>query len=192
MAIDVIQLNKTIRNISPRLHSEWWEKLELDHCEGLITTNSLVEQRLDNVVLSRAGLEGVWLTEDLDVIQKWLAVMNKLPLLLIAAGLISQNCPEYIWDSQYREVMQTKLSQEQIDQLIALWPHATHPPMWLPDNMLSKAEYYSASALFHYWRGHPFAGILSLSLPIMEPPIKLSEIEVEDVINWMFRLERFL
>ncbi|WP_114785705.1 type III secretion system domain-containing protein [Vibrio tetraodonis] len=192
MAIDVIQLNKTVRNISPRLHSEWWKKLDLENWKDLATTNDLVEQRLDNAILSRFGLEHFWLTEDLEIIQRWLSVINKLPVLLVATGLITQNCPDYIWDSQYREVMQKRFSQTQLEQLIALWPHATHPPQWLPDTMLFKAESYSASALFEYWSGHAFGKILSLSLPVMEIPNKVSQIEVENVINWMFRLEKFL
>ena len=88
--------------------------------------------------------------------------------------------------------MQKRFSQIQLEQLIALWPHATHPPQWLPDTMLFKAEYYSASALFEYWSGHALGKILSLSLPVMETPNKVSQIEVENVINWMFRLEKFL
>ena len=118
MAIDVIQLNKTVRNISPRLHSEWWKKLDLENWKDLATTNDLVEQRLDNAILSRFGLEHFWLTEDLEIIQRWLSVINKLPVLLVATGLITQNCPDYIWDSQYRKLCRRGLARFSLNSLL--------------------------------------------------------------------------
>lgn len=192
MVLDVIQINRTLRNVSYRLHSQWKKKLELDTWKDLATQNDLVEQRMNNVILRRIGCEDAWLTEDIDVVKKWLSVIKNLPVLLPSSGLITQNCPDYIWDSQYRKIMQQRFTQNQIDQLIALWPHCSESAMWMPENMLKNAEYYSASALYHYWFKHPFWTLLSPSLPIMETPIKLSPVEVENTIGWMFRLERFL
>ncbi|GLT18658.1 hypothetical protein GCM10007938_24390 [Vibrio zhanjiangensis] len=192
MSSDVIQINRTLRNVSSRLHFQWWEKLELDAWKELATRNDLVSQRLNNAILSRINCENVWLTEDIEVIKKWLSVVKKLSVLLPSSGLIVQGCPDYIWTNEYREIILHRFTQSQVEQLIALWPHGTEPPMWTPENMIKNAEYYSASALYHYWSKHPFWAMLSLSLPIMETPIELSQVEVETTIGWMFRLERFL
>ena len=192
MSTDVIQLNKSLRQVSSRLHSHWWAKLDLEPWQDIVKTNELISQRLDNVILSRLGYEELLLTEDREVVLKWLSVLNRLPMLLTAAGLIVQNCPDYIWDNHYRKVMQSIFSQSQIDQLIALWPYTSEPPLWTPNNMLDKAEYFSASALYHSWSLHPFWPMLSLSLPVIEKPIELSELESANVVSWIFRLEKFL
>ncbi|MBU2898911.1 type III secretion system domain-containing protein [Vibrio hepatarius] len=192
MTLEVIQLNKTIRQVSSRLHFQWWEKLNMSSWQHLAKDNELIRQRLDNVILSRIKHQDFMLKEDIESIYKWLVIIDKLPALSIAAGLIVQGCPDYIWDTQYRQEMQQRFSQSEIEQLIALWPHNHHSPLWAPEEMLLKAEYFSASALYHLWNGHPFWTILSLSLPIVESPIELSQTENEGVVSWMFRLEKFL
>ena len=192
MSAEVIQLNKSLRQVSSRLHSQWWTKIDLEPWQDIAKKNELISQRLDNVILSRLGYEKLWLTEDREVVLKWLSVLHRLPLLLTAAGLIVQNCPDYIWDNHYRKVMQGIFSQSQIEQLIALWPFTNEPPVWTPNNMLEKAEYFSASALYHSWSSHPFWPMLSLSLPVVEKPIELSELESANVVSWIFRLEKFL
>ncbi|NRF16124.1 type III secretion system domain-containing protein [Vibrio coralliilyticus] len=192
MVVDTISQNKMLRQVSSRLHPQWWSKLDLEVLQSAREHNQLVSKRLDNVILSRSGCQSVWLSECSEEMNKWLSVLPRISLLATAAGLLSQNCPDYLWDSSYRSVLRQKFTQPQIEQLIALWPVGSEPPAWSANNVLEQAELFSASAIYHLWSDQPFWSLFRLSLPVFDTPIALAQDDIERVESWIFRLERFL
>ncbi|MDA0116440.1 type III secretion system domain-containing protein [Vibrio sp. T11.5] len=192
MSIDTLSLNKTLRQVSSRLHAQWWSKLNLEPWQSIPERNPLVRQRLDSAILSRVECQSIWLEECSEEMKKWLPVLPRISLLATAAGLLSQNCPDYLWDSTYRRVLLQTFTQTQIEQLIALWPAGSEPPAWSASNVLEQAERFSTSAIYSIWKDQPFWLLLRLSLPVLDTPITLTQEDTEKVESWIFRLERFL
>ncbi|MCF4176140.1 type III secretion system domain-containing protein [Vibrio sp. McD22-P3] len=192
MFVDTISQNKMLRQATTRLHPQWWSELDLETLHSVQEHNQLVNKRLDNVILSRAGCQSVWLSECSEEMNKWLSVLPRISLIATAAGLLSQNCPDYLWDSSYRSVLKQKFTQPQIEQLIALWPTGSEPPAWSENDVLEQAEFFSASAIYYLWSDQPFWLLFRLSLPVLDTPMALTQDDIERVESWIFRLERFL
>ncbi|MDN3610021.1 type III secretion system domain-containing protein [Vibrio ostreicida] len=192
MSTDYLQLNQTIRKVGEHMHPQWWDKLGLMPWQTLYKTNPLVANRLDNVILSRTGCFDGIPKGDIGKVQPWVRLLPRLLMLSTAAGLVAQNCPDYLWDSEYREALKQTFSQAQIEQLIALWPPGVEPPVWSPNVMTERAQKYAVSAISQYWNGSPFWSVLRLNLPVVEPLEEMKEDEVACVVAWIFKLERFL
>ena len=94
MVVDTISQNKMLRQVSSRLHPQWWSKLDLEVLQSAREHNQLVSKRLDNVILSRSGCQSVWLSECSEEMNKWLSVLPRISLLATATGLLLQNCPD--------------------------------------------------------------------------------------------------
>lgn len=192
MSAELLRLNRELRQVGTRLHPQWWKKLQLESWRGHYLQNELIARRIDSLILRRSGNESFWLHEIDDEIYRWANLLPNLKSLIIAAALLAQDCPDYLWDSQYRHVLQSQFSQTQIEQLIAMWPEGGNAPNWLPEEMLEQAELYAASALKKYFDGNPFWSVLCFSLPVDEFGHEQKDWEVEKLISWIFRLERFL
>lgn len=192
MSAEALMANKVLRQVSSKMHSQWWAKLELERLQHLSEANALVSRRLDNVILSRMNYQSLWIDNPSEEMQTWLPVLPRISLLSTAAGLLTQNCPDYLWDSSYRKALLEKFNQPQVEQLIALWPAGSEPPVWSANNVLEQAELFSACALYHAWKDQPFWPLFRLSLPVIEKTMTLTQDDIKRVVDWIFRLERFL
>ncbi|WP_133407975.1 type III secretion system domain-containing protein [Parashewanella tropica] len=105
------------------MHPSWWQKLGVQAWQGKYQPHSTLGHRIETMIVSRAGLIDEPMPTKLNEQDNLLIQRkDKLTELLLVLGLYSLNSPDYLSLKSYREVLQTVLAPEQIQQAWALWP----------------------------------------------------------------------
>ncbi|MFS1537771.1 MAG: type III secretion system domain-containing protein [Candidatus Phlomobacter fragariae] len=189
-----VRFNYLLSHPGEVMHTEWWQWLGLNEWQSLYPISNELKRRLDKLILNRLGFQPTLYRQVPENIQSWLSLLTKKAFLFTVVGLVCNPYPHYLWDSAYRSRLATLLSQEQIKQLIALWPTESHTVAvpWLVEEFLEQAHLYALNVFSHYWQGQDFAPLLAWYFAPLEDQMICSQQQIEQAVRWLFRLERFL
>ncbi|MFV9997709.1 MAG: type III secretion system domain-containing protein [Arsenophonus endosymbiont of Dermacentor nuttalli] len=189
-----VRFNYLLSHPGEVMHAKWWQRIELNEWQSRYHISNELKRRLDKLILNRLGFQPTLYRKLPENIQPWLSLIMKIPFLFTVVGLVCNPYPDYLWDSVYRSRLTTLLSQEQIKQLIALWPTEHHTVMtpWLVEEFLEQAQLYALNIFSHYWQGQDFEKLLSWYFAPLEEQMDCSQQQVKQAVRWLFRLERFL
>lgn len=189
-----VRFNYLLSHPGEIMHAKWWQLLGLNEWQSRYPISNELKRRIDKLILNRLGFQPALYRQIPENMQTWLLLLIKKPFLFTVVGLVCNPSPDYLWDSAYRSRLATLLSQEQIKQLIALWPtecHRVAVPL-LVEEFLEQAHLYALNVFSHYWQGHDFALLLAWYFAPLEEQMPCSQQELEQAVRWLFRLERFL
>lgn len=189
-----VRFNYLLSHPGEIMHAKWWQWLGLNEWQSRYPISNELKRRLDKLILNRLGVQPTLYRQVAENMQTWLLLLTQKPFLFTVVGLVCNPSPDYLWDSAYRSRLATLLSQEQIKQLIALWPTECHTVAvpWLVDEFLEQAHLYALNVFSHYWQGDDFALLLAWYFAPLEEQMLCSQQQIEQAVRWLFRLERFL
>lgn len=189
-----VRFNYLLSHPGEIMHAKWWQSLGLNEWQSRYPISNELKRRVDKLILNRLGFQPVLYRQIPENMQTWFLLLTEKPFLFTVVGLVCNPSADYLWNSAYRARLATLLSQEQMKQLIALWPTACHTVAvpWLVEEFLERAQLYALNVFSHYWQGHDFALLLAWYFAPLEEQIPCSQQQSEQAVRWLFRLERFL
>ena len=121
--LEIRQFYQLLWRPTVTMHESWWTKLELQMWKKLAGQNTILSQRIEQLVVERLGI----VTKDLPIAftpdeQFLLNSRERLPALLSVLGMYCLNCPDFLSIKEYRVQLEALLTEEQIQQAWALWP----------------------------------------------------------------------
>ncbi|KML17784.1 hypothetical protein VL10_24105 [Leclercia adecarboxylata] len=179
-----------------RLHEHWWIRLDLSHWEKNYPLLSPKGQReLDRLICHRRQFplasNNLPLSNHSALQSALIRADRRMPVLLLALGLLLLECPDYLLWRPYREVLSSHLSHVQLEQLQILWRRGRRSPQLSPADLIQGAQMTGLTALSLELQNEPVWQAISYSLPVADDCLSASALTVSAEQIFM-RLERFL
>jgi hypothetical protein len=192
MAINLLY-HRLIWQPGRQMRADWWTLLELGGWQVLYPHLPPRAMRsLDNEIQRRResrGLLTVMRGEFTPLQKGLLRALERLPTLVLALGLLASQCPDYLLWRPYRQVLNTWLTEVQLNQLWSIWRGGLRTPDKEPAALLDFALLRGIDILQTALSGDPVWQAVRFTLP---PASGEAFFSGEDTEALFLRLERFL
>ena len=182
------------------MHSQWWQALELDAWQPVYQTCARSQRWIEQAIAARRGVPAMAAPLTLTLLERrLLGVSEKLPVLLLALGLLRLGQPEYWMLKPYLETLKPHLDAVACPQL-AVFSAAVAPPGFRvqrplvePAQLIEHACAYGAAVLTGAFAGSAVLQALEILLaPGNFDGEPLTESAALFGLDTFFRLARFL
>ncbi|MCT4700520.1 hypothetical protein MUA02_01180 [Enterobacteriaceae bacterium H20N1] len=153
-----------------QMHGDWWQRLELYGWQAKYTQLSLGARReLDRLICQRRAfpkpMDSAEFAELSPLQQALLRAGQRMPMLLLAMGLLLLDCPDYLLWRPYRETLSCWLSEAQLEQLQVLWRNGQLSPQLPPELLVHEAQMSAQAALDRLLWADPVWQAVRYTLP---------------------------
>lgn len=187
---------RLLRQPGLQMHGDWWLRLGLQDWQDKYTQLSPGSRReLDRLICRRRGYpvsQGNAISSEFTLMQEaLLRAESRMPMLLLAMGLLLLECPDYLLWRPYRKVLSSWLSETQIERLQVLWRNGQKTPQIKPEQLVLSAQNRAQVALELVLREDPVWQALRYTLPVVDTPHSAA-LPTTSAEKMFMRLERFL